>query len=342
MGSKIQDLLVKKEVNIEDFKGKVLAVDAFNTLYMFLTTIRGPDGSPLMDSKQRITSHLTGLFTRFTNYMEKGAKFVFVFDGKAPDLKSEESKRRKKLKQEAKELFEKAKREEDIENMKKYAARSTFLTNDMIEQAKELLTAMGIPWIQAPSEGEAQAAYLVKNGDVYAVVSQDADALLAGAPRVIKNLSITGKRKKPGSYAYVTVNPEIIDLKENLTELGINQEQLITLAILVGTDYNYGGIKGIGPKKALKLVKTNDSDEEIFEKAKWEEHMDISWKEIKKIITDMPITKEYKITQQKPNYEKITRLLKEHDFNEDRIEKTLTKLKETQKQKAQKGLGDFF
>lgn len=340
MGSKISDLLEGKELKIEDLSGKILAVDAFNTLYMFLTTIRGPDGSPLMTSEGKITSHIQGLISRFTNYMDKGLKFVFVFDGKPPSLKSEESKRRKELKQEAQKLFEEAKQKEDIENMKKYAARSVFLTNEMIEETKELLSYLGIPLIQAPSEGEAQAAHMVLKGDAYAVVSQDADSILNGAPRVIKNLSITGKRKLPGNLGYKNLEPELIELKPNLKKLDLTQDELIMLAILIGTDYNYGGVKGIGPKKGLKLIK--EKKEKSFEEINWEDNFKISWRDIFDTIKHMPITDNYEIKFNSPNYSKLNSFLKEREFSESRIENTIAKLKEIENKNKQKGLSDFF
>lgn len=344
MGVAITELLKSKEIKIADLKGKVLAVDAFNILYMFTTTIRGPDGAPLMDSKGRITSHLTGLFSRFSNLLEKGIKFVFVFDGIAPDLKKKERDRRRKLKEEAKELYEEAKQSQDIENMKKYAARSVFLTEDMIREAKLLIKAMGMPILDAPSEGEAQAAHIVKRGDAFAVLSQDADCLLNEAPRMIRNLSITARRKMPGQFSHKAAEPELIELKENLDSLKINQDQLIALAILVGTDYNYGGIKGIGPKKAIKLIKTHKENfEKIFKEAKWEEHYDFSWKKIFEIIKEMPLTDKYTLKFNDPNPDKIKELLvKEHDFSEERVENTLAKLEEYKKLNAQKGLNEFF
>lgn len=344
MGVAITELLKSKEIKIADLKGKVLAVDAFNILYMFTTTIRGPDGAPLMDSKGRITSHLTGLFSRFSNLLEKGIKFVFVFDGIAPDLKKKERDRRRKLKEEAKELYEEAKQSQDIENMKKYAARSVFLTEDMIREAKLLIKAMGMPILDAPSEGEAQAAHIVKRGDAFAVLSQDADCLLNEAPRMIRNLSITARRKMPGQFSHKAAEPELIELKENLDSLKINQDQLIALAILVGTDYNYGGIKGIGPKKAIKLIKTHKENfEKIFKEAKWEEHYDFSWKKIFEIIKEMPLTDKYTLKFNDPNPDKIKELLvKEHDFSEERVANTLAKLEEYKKLNAQKGLSDFF
>ena len=344
MGVAITSILESKEIKLEDLSGKILAVDAFNTLYMFLTTIRGPDGSPLMDSKGRITSHLVGLFSRFSNLLEKGIKFVFVFDGVPPDLKREERERRKSLKMEASKLYEDAKQKEDIQNMKKYAARTVFLTKDMVLEAKALVKAMGIPIVDAPSEGESQAAFMVKQGDAYAVMSQDADALLSGSPRCIRNISITGKRKMPGSYNYKTINPELFVLQENLSLLGLTQDQLIVLSILVGTDYNYGGVKGIGPKKALKLIeKHKDNFEEIFSEAKWSESFSVAWKEIFNTIKEMPVTKDYKLDFNKPDSASIKKLLVEvYEFSEDRVNSTLDKLEVASKLNEQKGLSDFF
>ena len=344
MGVAITEILEGREIKLVELKGKILAVDAFNVLYMFTTTIRGPDGSPLMDSKGKITSHLVGLFSRFSNLMAQGIKFVFVFDGEAPELKREERNRRRKLKEEAKELYEEAKQSQDVENMKKYAARAVFLTEEMIQEAKELIQAMGMPIINAPSEGEAQAAHIVKKGDAYAVLSQDADALLNEAPRMIRNLSISAKRKMPGQYNHKKAEPEIINLKENLDKLQITQDQLIILSILVGTDYNYGGIKGIGPKKAIKLIeKHGENFEEIFKETKWEEHYEFSWKKIYETIKNMKVTDDYEINFKDPDTDKIKDILvKKHDFSEERVDGTLLKLEEYKKINAQKGLKDFF
>ncbi|MFA6073292.1 MAG: flap endonuclease-1 [Candidatus Woesearchaeota archaeon] len=344
MGAAISNILKSEELKIEDLKGKILAVDSFNILYMFITTIRGPDGSPLTDSQGRITSHLVGLFSRFSNLMEKGVKFIFVFDGLAPELKREERERRKQLKEEATKLYEEAKEQEHVENMKKYAARTAILSKEMIAEAKELIEAMGMPIILAPSEGESQAAFLVKNGDAFAVMSQDADSLLSGAPRTIRNLSITGRRKIPGTHAFKNVVPELLDLQQNLKEMDLTQDQLIILAILVGTDYNYGGVKGIGPKKALALVKKYKDDyTKIFEEAKWEDTGFVSWQRIFDTIKDMPLKKDYEIVFKDPDFDKIKKILvDEHDFSEERVQSSLEKLEKYKKQNEQKGLSSWF
>lgn len=345
MGLQFKELVVKKEISISDLKGKVLAVDAMNMLYQFLTTIRSPDGSVLTDSKGRVTSHLIGLFSRTTNLMEQGLKLVFVFDGKPPEIKQKTWEKRTSVKQEASLKLKEAKEEGDIESMRKFAARTAILTKDMREDAKAVITALGLPIVQAPSEGEAQTAHMVKNGDAYASVSQDYDNLIFGCPLLVRNLSIEGRRKKAGTLAYQKVNPELISLSEVLDKLGLKLDQLIVLAILVGTDYNPGGVKGIGPKTGLKLLKEHGIDfEAIFEKVEWKKHYpDLEWKEVFNTIKHIPVTDNYKLEWKKIDDQKLLQLLVEgHDFSEERVRTKIEKLKEVQKEMAQKGLKNFF
>jgi len=343
MGVAITDLLSPKELKLDDLKNKVLAVDTYNLLYQFLSSIRQPDGSLLTDSKGRVTSHITGLFNRITRLMAYNMRFVFCFDGKVPELKNRERERRKEIKVDAQKKFDKAAEEENIEDMKKFAARTSRLTPEMVNDAKELIVALGQCIVEAPSEGEAQASFIVKQGDADYVLSQDADCLMFGAPRLIKNLTISGKRKKPGAYAYDDISPEVISLKDVLEELGLEQEQLIALSILVGTDYNVGGIKGIGPKKALALIKKHGKDyDAIFNEAKWDDHFDFSWKEVFDAIKQMKVSDGYKLEFHPLDREKIFALLvDEHDFGRERVENSLSRLEES-KDRQQKGLGDFF
>ncbi len=344
MGTKIFQLIESKEINLKDLAGKKIAIDAHMYLYQFLTTIRQRDGTLLKDSKGQVTSHLVGLFSRTAKMLEHNIKPCFVFDGKPPELKTKERQRRKEIKIQAAKKYDKAMKDEDIDAMKKYASMTTRLTTEMIQEAKELIKALGLPVIQAPSEGEAQAAYMVKKGDVYALSTNDADALLFGVPKLIKNLSVSGKRKKPGQLAYKTVKPELIEISKILNLLGIDQDQLIVIAILVGTDYNYGGIKGIGPKKALKLIKEHGKDfDKVFEQAKWNEFFDIGWKIIFDLIKNMPTTDDYTLEWKEVDLEAIKHILhSKHDFTEERINNTLKKLKTKEKDKKQQGLNKFF
>lgn len=345
MGLQFKELVVKKEISIADLKGKVLAVDAMNMLYQFLTTIRSPDGSVLTDKKGRVTSHLIGLFSRTTALMEQGLKLVFVFDGKPPEIKQKTWEKRAAVKQEASLKLKEAAAEGDVESMRKFAARTAILTKDMREDAKAVITALGLPIVQAPSEGEAQTAQMVKNGDAYASVSQDYDNLIFGCPVLVRNLSIEGRRKKAGAFAYQKVSPELLFLQEVLDHLKLNLDQLIVLAILVGTDYNPGGVKGIGPKTGLKLLKEHGLDfETIFAKVEWnKQYPNLKWQEVFDTIKKIPVTDNYTLEWKKIDEKKLLHLLvEEHDFGEERVRMKLEKLKETQKEMAQKGLKNFF
>jgi flap endonuclease-1 len=344
MGINIKDLIIKKEIDLDYLNGKTLAVDSFNMLYQFLTTIRQRDGTPLMDSQGRVTSHLSGLFSRSAKFMEKGIKLAFVFDGEPPHLKKAERERRRGLKEEAQAKYKIAVEKKDVEEMKKYASRTAMLSAEMVNEAKELISALGMPVIQAPSEGEAQAAHLVKRGDAFASVSQDFDSLLYCCPKLVRNLSVAGKRKRAGASSYDTIKPEIIDLSENLNNLGIDKEQLIALAMLIGTDYNIGGIKGIGPKTGLKLVKQHGSDfDSLFHEVKWDNYFECPWSEVFYLFKKMPVTDDFSLDWRMPDEAKIKEILVEqHNFSEERVNSSLSKLSKRKEAKKQKGLGEWM
>jgi flap endonuclease-1 len=340
MGTQITQLLKNEEISFDKLKGKTLAIDSYNILYQFLSSLRMYDGTPLKDSKGNITSHLNGLFLRSLKLMKLGIKLIYVFDGKPPDLKSVEIKRRRELKEEAHSKLKDAISQQNVELMKKYSMQTITLTKEMVIEAKELLTYLGIPFIDAPSEGEAQAAYLVKKGDADYVVSQDTDALLFGATDVIRNLTISQKKKKMSALSYDVIKPNKFNLSENLNHLGIDQEKLIILSILVGTDFNPGGIKGIGPVKALKSVKEAKDFDVLFKELKWDEYFDYSWKDVFNIFKNIPVTDNYEIKWNQINKEKVIELLcDKHDFNKERVKKELDAFKEIDT--SQKGLFDF-
>lgn len=342
MGTNLKDLLVMKEVDFGDLKDKKLVVDSFNILYQFLSSIRQRDGTLLKDSRGNVTSHLTGLFSRTTNLMAKGLKLAFVFDGKPPELKHKERERRRAVKKEAEKSYEKAKKKGDEAEMRKFASRTSKLTGPMIEESKELISALGLPVIQAKSEGEAQMAYVVNEGDAFAGVSEDYDSLLYGIKNLAKNLTISGKRKYGATF--VNIRPKLVNFSENINQLGIDRDQLIILAMLVGTDYNQGGVRGIGPKTALKLVKEHGDDyDKIFKEVEWKEKCDVDWDEIFYTIKKMPVNKDFNLKWEKIKRERVKELLvEEHDFAEERVDNTLDKLEKEDKKKDQKGLGEFF
>jgi len=337
MGLQIGDIVPRREVKFEDLKGKVIAVDAYNAIYQFLSSIRQPDGTPLMDNKGRTTSHLSGLFYRNIALLSEGIKVIYVFDGDYSELKVKTHEKRQEAKDWAKEKFRTAKEEEDIEAMGKYARGFAKIDDEMVYESKELLKAMGIAIVQAPSEGEMQAAEIVKSGDAYAVGSQDYDALVVGGSRLIQNLTLARKRKTVSGFVYIS--PEVIEYEKVLNHLGIDGDQFICLAILVGSDFNPGGVKGIGPKKALTLVKQKKYPVAIFEEVQ-EIHGELGfdWKKIFEIFKK-PDVKKTEIKFPKLNESKIKDILvKEHDFSEDRIEKQLDKLRDVKKKAGQRKL----
>ena len=344
MGVALTELLLIKEIDLDFLRNKVLVVDAPMWLYQFLSSIRQRDGSLLTDSKGNVTSHLMGLLSRISNLSQQNIKLAFVFDGEPPKLKHLTLEKRKEIKIEAEKKFEKAKEKEDTEMMKKYASRTSRLTDEMIDEAKKLIESFGLPVVDAPSEAEAQASFIVKNHDAFAVATNDADALLFESPRIVRNLNMAGKKKKTNKLSYETINPDIINLEENLKHLGIKQEQLIALAMLIGTDYNAGGIKGIGPKTALKLVKEYGTNfEDLFNEVKWSEFFDFSWHEVFNLIKNIPVNKHYYLKWAAVDEEKIMKLLVDkHDFSEERVKSQIEGLVKHKEKKNQKGLSEFF
>lgn len=323
MGVELGDIFEKHEAEISDLAGKVVAIDAYNTLYQFLSIIRQRDGTPLKNSSGEVTSHLSGFLYRTTNLIEAGIKPVFVFDGKPPGFKARILEARKHTRHEAMQRWQDAIAQGEEEKAFVHAQASSHLKGSMVEDAKVLLGYMGIPVVQAPSEGEAQAAHMVLSGDAYFAASQDYDSLLFGAPRVVRNLTITGKRKLPRKNIYIDVKPEIIDLAEGLNASGITREQLIDVALLVGTDYN-PGLKRVGPKTALKLVKEyGDIEAVLAEKEVAIENL----QEIKDLFLYPEVSSEYTISWKSPKEPDIIDFLcRKHDFSEVRVKGAVNRL----------------
>jgi len=328
LGVNLRVLMPKTKVDFKSLSGKSVAIDAYNTLYQFLAIIRQPDGTPLKDRSGRITSHLSGLLYRTANLVEMGIKVAYVFDGVPPALKEVEIKRRAKVKAEALVKYERALQEGKVEEARSYAQMTSRLKDYMAEDSKRLLTELGVPWIQAPSEGEAQAAYLTRKGATDYCGSQDYDSLLFGATALVRNVTISGRRKIPRKNVYVEVVPEIMKLDHVLKELEITRQQLIDVAMLVGTDFNPDGVKGVGPKTALKLIKKHGSIEEAVTELK-DAEFPVEPKRIRDIFLNPKVTDNYKLDWREPDVEGVVEFLcRERDFSEDRVRKALGKMTE--------------
>jgi flap endonuclease-1 len=240
-------LVSPQQLPWETLSGRTLAVDGYNALYQFLATIRQADGRLFTDADGRVTSHLVGMLYRTASLLEHGVRPVWVFDGAPPARKSGTLAGRFRVKEKAEAQWQEALAAGDLETARRKASATSRLTREMVAEAIGVLDALGVPSVQAPSEGEAQAAQMAARGQVWASASEDYDSLLFGAPRLVRGLAARGGRT--GSSG-----AQVIDRTELLTQLGIDGEELILLGILVGTDYN-DGVAGYGPKKALKLVK---------------------------------------------------------------------------------------
>ena len=342
LGVDLGSILEKKPTSLQELKGKRVAIDAFNTLYQFLTIIRQPDGTPLMDAQGRITSHLSGLFYRTCNLLEAGIKPVFVFDGEPSDLKKKTIAERVAAKMEAEEALKAALAAGRIEEEGRLAQRTARLNSQMIEESKLLLELMGVPCVQAPSEGEAQCAYMARQGMVDAAGSQDYDTLLFGAPVHLRNLTIAGRRKVAGRNIYTEVLPEQIFLEENLKRLGLTREQLVWIGMLAGTDFNEG-IYGIGPKKALKLVAGKGDFSEIVD-ALGEKAQGFDWKAVEQLFLNPPVVEPEKTLRvgEMRRAELVELMCDEHGFSRERIEAAVSRAYKEPLDSSQNSLKKWF
>ena len=329
MGTALKELVkdYAKPCKTEDLSG-VVAIDAFNALYQFLTIIRQPDGTPLMDSSGRTTSHLSGIFYRTVSLLEVGLQPVFIFDGKPPELKKATNEERHARREEAEQKFQEAQKAGDTEAAYKYARAAARPDEAIIQSAKDLLTAMNIPYLIAPSEGEAQAAHMVMKGDVTYAASQDYDTLLFGSPSFLRNLTVSGRRKIQGRT--IQVQPEVITLKNLLSGLSLTREELIQVAILIGTDFN-PGVPGIGAKRGLKAVKGGEFEKTLHQAP----HSDIDYDEVMAFFLHPPVTDEYNLLWKPLNAETVRAFLcEDYEFSDEKIMRTLGKVANTKEQKS--------
>ncbi len=342
MGVNLSGLIEPKTVELSELNGKTVAIDAYNTIYQFLSIIRQPDGHPLTDTKGNVTSHLSGLLYRTANLIEAGIEPSFIFDGKPHELKAGTLSKRRERREEAEKEWQKAVDEGDMKKAFSKAQQTSRMTDEIKQSSIDLLELMGLPVVMAPSDGEAQAAYMCSKGDVWASASQDFDSLLFGAPRLLRNVTITGRRKVPGKDLYRDVKTEVIDSKEFLEELGIDRSQLVDVCILMGTDFN-GGISGIGPKKGLKLIRDHGDIEGALK------HLNIEipeYQEIRDIFLNGMYNNNYTVKYKEIDKQGVIDLMTGFDFSENRVTSALDKIEDARKankaKKQQRSLDAWF
>ncbi len=338
LGVLLTPIILRKELKLDDLRGKSFAVDGYIVLHEFLAMIRDRAGTPLMDKDGNVTSHLVGLAFRTTRLIsDYGMSLVFVFDGKPPSLKMGEIEKRREARRKAEREYREAVERGDLPTAFSRAVMTGGLTRDLVDDAKRLLDQLGIPWVQAPSEGEAQAAYMARQGHVWASNSKDYDSLLFGAPRLIRFLSISGREWLPSKGRARRVCPELIDLEKFLDHLGINREQLIDLGILVGTDFN-DGIKGVGPKTALKLVREHGRIEDMPPGIR--DKLPGTVDRIRDLYLNPDVTDDYSVQQGVLQEEELDAfLVGERNFSAKRVQTLINRMRSSA---AQKSLNEFF
>ncbi len=331
-------VVVRHATNLEALRGRTVAVDGNLELYQFLSIMRMRDGRPLMDDAGHVTSHLNGLLYRTTRLItDYGIRPVFVFDGPPPELKWAEIAKRREVREKARREHEEALARGDMGAAWSKAVSATRLTREMTEDAKVLLTYLGIPWMQAPSEGEAQAAFLARRGDAWAAGSKDYDALLFGAPRLVRFLAVSSTEFLPSLGRTRMVAPETIDLEENLRALGLSREQLIDAAILVGTDF-FQGVKGIGPKTAVKRIREWGSLDGASSETR--EKLPPNVAEIREFFLHPPVTEPGNLRPSPAQPEAVVRFLcDERGFAPQRVRGVLERLRSVRP--ASRRLEDF-
>ena len=342
MGVKFKDIVSPEEISLKDLEGRTVAIDAYNTIYQFLSGIRQrdgsplmdqngnvtSDGSPLMDQNGNVTSHLSGILYRTASIVDKGIKPIYVFDGDSSEYKAKTIEQRRAIKEEAMEKWEEAKAAGNIEEARKFAIRTSRMSPYILESSKKLLDYMGIPYVQAEGEGEAQGAYMVEQGDAWAVASQDYDCLLFGAPRIVRNLTLSGGLS----------NLEYLELEKVLNEIDLTREQLIDVALMVGTDFNEG-IHGIGAKTGLKLIRNNTLEDILVQKGITE--VEVEPDELRDIFLKHDVNTDYEIKFKSAKKDKLVEFMcEEHGFSESRVLNVTEKLKKLSS--TQKSLEDWF
>ncbi|MBQ8643277.1 MAG: flap endonuclease-1 [Candidatus Methanomethylophilaceae archaeon] len=342
MGVNLSPIVEARPIELEELRGKTVAVDAYNTIFQFLSIIRQPDGKPLQDDQGRVTSHLSGLLYRTANLIDAGVDPVFVFDGKPSELKSGTIEERIARREKAKKEYEEALAEGDLKKAFSKAQQTSRMTPEILESSKELLGLMGIPVVQAPSDGEAQAAYMCMKGDVHAAASQDFDSILFGAPQLVRNLTISGRRKVPGKSVYRDVKTEVIDTESMLKTLDITREQLVDVCILIGTDFN-PGVNGIGPKKGLKLIQKHGDLEAVLE------HTDVDipgYEDVREIFLNGPKSDDYNVKSGTIDVDGTVQYMTDFGFSTDRVNTVINKIEAARKaesnRRKQRSLDQWF
>ena len=335
MGVKLQDLVIRNAIDFSKLAGKIIAVDAPNVIMsLFNFARKNPDGSQagfILDRTQRPISHLYGLLFRINFFYSKKIFPIFCFDGLDSNLKKLKTKDRLNDFLFTEKLYRSLIQSGNRENAKQIALSKEYMWPNIIKESKQLLGALGIPYMSSPASAESQCAQLVKSKMAHYSNSQDFDSLLFGCPQTIQNLSKSLRRKVQGRWKYQKITPVTIDLKENLKMLGIDQFKLVDMALLIGTDY-FPGIRNIGPKHAYKFIKKHRCIENVLKEEKENYNFSALSSEIirnvRKIFLLPEVLTEYpNLSWNFPSEQQtLNALCENHHLNRERVENNLKKL----------------
>ena len=270
--------------------------------------------------------------------IENGIKPVYVFDGKPPTMKSGELDKRTEKRADAEAALAKAKEEGNEEEIDKQSRRLVKVGKDHVEDCKTLLGFMGVPYVSAPCEAESQCAELVKGGKVYAVGTEDMDALTFGTTVLLRHLTFSEARKMPIKEFH---------LNKVLEGLELSHDEFIDLCILLGCDYT-DKIRGVGPKSALKLVQEHKSIDKIIksiDKKKYTVPEGWNYEGARQLFKEPEVTPadQIEIKWEKPDEEGLVKYMcEEKGFAEDRIRNGAKKLLKARQGSTQGRLDSFF
>lgn len=343
MGANLTPLVPREKIGLEGVAGKTLAVDALNAVYQFLALVRDRRGELMRNERGLVTSHLIGLATRYSKLaLENKCRFIFVFDGPPHPLKRVEIERRREIRERALEEYERLIEAGDYERAFSKAVVAASVDEWIIDSSRKLIQLMGFPVVDAPADAEAQAAFIVSRGEAWAVSSQDWDSLLYGSPRLVRYLTLTGFEWLPSKRVARRLEPELVELERVLAALGISRRQLVEIAVLSGTDFNRG-VKGVGPRRAYKLVKTYGSLDRLpsdIRRALPENYL-----EVVELFLNPPVRVDYGIEFREPDEEGLYRfLVEENNFSRKRAELVVERLRRAWREAglSQRGLEEYF
>ncbi|RKO99748.1 hypothetical protein CXG81DRAFT_14103 [Caulochytrium protostelioides] len=326
-----------REHEMKDYFGRKVAVDASMCLYQFLIAVRS-EGQNLTNEDGETTSHLMGFFYRTLRMMDNGIKPIYVFDGKPPQMKSGELAKRGARRAAAEVSLKEAQEAGEQENIDKYTRRLVRVTKEHNTEVQQLLTLMGIPFVVAPAEAEAQCAALAAAGKVYGAASEDMDTLTFGTPTLLRHMTYSENRKKP-------INE--VSYEQVLEGLEMTKETFVDLCILLGCDY-CESIRGIGPHRALALLREHQSIENILaslDPDKFTVPEDWPYAEARRLFLhpDVADPATFDFEWKKPDEEGLVQfMVNEKGFSEKRIRDGIAKLNKISTTATQGRLDGFF